>query len=419
MKSIKSNNILLLSTLIILLFFSSCSSKPETLKIIPEDTGIVSVIDVFSLAKKGQLYNIQDFNFFKTLRKEIRNEDKEASKMMEDMIDDPKSMGIDFLEDIIIFYVNEADDEQFTCVTAELSSESDFEDLIDSIFDKAKIDYEVEKGKGYNYILLDNEAVVGWDSDKMVLMTAINYRSRKNLDLTLGDLMTLKESKNITNNSKFNDFYSNKKDMSMWFSTDMLEMIPDFNMIKKEIDFDITGNSFAAHLNFEDDKIEVTSKVSPNDELEEMLEENDIYDNSLNDNLLKYFPEESYASASFSVNTSNYYKLLEKQMEIEKIEDEFKKGTGYEMEEFMNQIGGYSAAANFKAIAINEDGDGLAIRTNDRLVMTQEEWNRVVLERCQLRYANKPCALFAEQDVIVHNEADLPEHYLEGIWLTL
>ena len=48
--------IILLATML----FSSCSSTPESMKAIPKETNLVTAIDVFSIAKKGKMYEFSD-----------------------------------------------------------------------------------------------------------------------------------------------------------------------------------------------------------------------------------------------------------------------------------------------------------------------------------------------------------------------
>ena len=108
-KSLKSIGISLLA--IAVLFFSSCSSTPDSIKPIPKETNIVSVIDFYSIAKKGKLSEIADRNFYKTLKKEIRNENKKIAKILDEVVENPSMTGIDFSTDVFLCYINAAKDE--------------------------------------------------------------------------------------------------------------------------------------------------------------------------------------------------------------------------------------------------------------------------------------------------------------------
>ena len=240
LKSIKSIGIILFG--ISALLFSSCSSSPKNLKTIPNETNIVSVIDIYSIIKKGKLSEISELKFFKTFKKEIRSENKKVSKIIDNIIEDPIISGINFKTDIFIYYINEAQDEKFACVSAEIKNEEKFTEFIEDVLDRSEIEFDIEKEKKYNYTIIGNEIAIGWDNDKVIILTAGNYKSRENLDLEIETLFELKNKDQITANNEFNKFYSNKKDISLWFSTNLFEDNYKFKKIEEEIDFDITDN---------------------------------------------------------------------------------------------------------------------------------------------------------------------------------
>jgi hypothetical protein len=77
--------------------------------------------------------------------------------------------------------------------------------------------------------------------------------------------------------------------------------------------------------------------------------------------------------------------------------------------ELVNYIGGDEA---YRTVAVNEDGDGLAVKTSHSEVASQQEWDRVILERCQLQ-TGKPCALVASGLFFAINEAELAANYVD------
>lgn len=338
LKKIKSIGIIFLG--ISALFLSSCSSSPENLKVIPKETNAVCVIDIYSIIKKGRLSEISELKFFKTLNKEIRNENKKVSKIINDLIEDPRISGIDFKTDVFAYYVDEAKDEKFISFSAEIMNEEKFAEFIEDLLDKLEIDFYIEKEKNYNYTLIENEAVIGWDENKVVLLIAENYSSRKNLDLEIESLMKLTEKDQITANENFNKFYKNKKDVSVWFSTNLFEDNYDFKKLEKEIDFDITDNYISSFLNFEDNSISLLTEFTPNSEIQKMMKENDVWNNSFNKTLLSYFPKKSFAIASFSISPMAYYNILEQEDKFKNIQKEIENETGIELKDLFESIQG-------------------------------------------------------------------------------
>ena len=335
----KSAGIIVLA--ITALFLSSCSS-PDNLKVIPEETNVVSVIDFYSIIKKGKFGELSDLKMFKEFKKEIRNENKKVSRIMQDLMEDPRMTGINLKSDIFAFYINEARDEQFFSYSVEIKNEEKFAEFIEELLDASEVDYDIEKEKNYSYTLIGDEAIIGWDENKAVFLVADGYKSRKNLDIQVENLMELTDKEQITANENFNKFYKNKKDVSLWFSTNLFEDSYEFKDIDNEFDFDLSDNYISAFLNFEDNSISLLTQYTPNTDIQEMIKENDIWNNSFNDDMLSYFPEKTFATASVSLNPMAYYDLFEAQYgdEFENIEKEFKEETGLDLEDLFESVQG-------------------------------------------------------------------------------
>ena len=76
---------------------------------------------------------------------------------------------------------------------------------------------------------------------------------------------------------------------------------------------------------------------------------------------------------------------------------------------------GYSNLQGFKSIAFTEDGELFIANGNSQYLNTQQEWDRVVLERCQIWSMNKACSLFASGNVIAQDA----EHFLDNFVRTV
>jgi len=339
-KSLKSIGISLIA--IAVLFFSSCSSTPDSIKPIPKETNIVSVVDFYSLAKKGKLDKITEKKFYKTLKKEIRNENKKIAKILDEVVENPSMTGIDFSTDVFLYYINAAKDEQFTCMSAAIDDEEDFSVFIDDVLDKSGVDFDIEEEKEYKYTTVMDKMGIAWNNDVVIFLVADNHKSGKNLDLEIETLLELKDEDQISENDEFADFYKNKKDISIWYSTNMLEDSYWLKKYDKQVDFEITNNYISSYLNFEDEEISLKTHFTPNEELKAILDENDVWDNKFNSDLLKLFPKKSYAAASISLNPTQLYEIYKKQNEenIEKVEEGFKKQMDVDFKKVIESIGG-------------------------------------------------------------------------------
>lgn len=350
----------------ITLSLSSCSNLPENLKVIPEETKALTVIDFYSILKKGQLDKISELKMFRRFKKEIRNENKQVSKIIDNLIEDPTLSGINLTTDLFSYYLNESDDEKFVCFSAEINDDEKFSSFLEDILDKSDIDFDIEKEKNYNYTLIGNEAAIGWDENKTVLIVAENYKSRENLDLEIEILMELEEKDQITVNENFNKFYKNKTDISVWLSTNLFEDNYDFKQLEKEIDYDITDNYISSYLNFGDDDISLLTEFTPNSEIQKLMTENNVYNNTFNSQLLNYLPKVSYATASMSINPMSIYNILEKDDNFNDMQSEFEINTEFNLKDIFKNINGnvVSSLFGFENIEYTYKGWGKGFNEN-------------------------------------------------------
>lgn len=355
-----------------IILLSSCSHEPESLKVIPKETNAVSIIDIHSIVKKGKLDEITEFKFFRTLKKEIRNENKKVSRIMDNIIENPSVTGVNFSNDLFLYYLNQADDEKYFCISAEIKNKEKFGTFLEETLDEMHVEFGMEKNKDYNHILL-GEAVIGWDADKLIILLAENYRSRTNLDLEIETLMKLKEKDQITSNKEFNKFYENKKDLSAWFSTNMLEDSYGFRKIQKSVDFDLSENHISAHLNFGDNNISLVTTFSPNEEIQKMISKNDVWSSSFNKKLLKYFPEKNYAAASVSMNPMAYYNILEKEDGFSSMQSAFEEDTEVNLKELIKSIEGNAlySLLGFENIEYTYKGWGYSFNEDEATLLDE------------------------------------------------
>ncbi len=325
---------------LLLVLFASCSSSPEGLKTIPDNTNVVTVIDVYSLYKKGNLEDLEDLEFFKTFQKEIRNEDKKVANFLDDLKDDPTMTGVDFTKDVFMYYIDEGSDEKFVCVSLDINDEEKFAEFLEDMFDKAGVDFEVKKEDLYKYFIVQNEVAFAWDNDKAVIVTAENWSSRENLDLEVETLFELKGNKQIRANKEFMTFYHNKKDINFWMSSNLFASSFYLEQLEKELDVDLTDNYISAFIEFDDDRISLQGKMFPNKEVKEMMKKDNVWDHDFDNALLKYLPKQSFANLAMSFNPSENYEIMQEQGEIESIEKEFEKEMGFELKDLVESLEG-------------------------------------------------------------------------------
>ena len=333
------------------------SGSSDGLKVIPEDTSAVGVIDFYSITQKGELDEISEKKFFDKYYKSFRREvPKKIRNIMDDFIEDPSISGINFMSDIFMFYIDEGEDEKYGCMSFGIRSEKKFSEFIEDILDEIEVEYDIEEEDNYKYALSDDDKFAwAWDKEKSFILVPGEMLdidrygdSADNLEDTVEMLMELEKDERITQNKKFNKFYDNKKDMNFWISSNLLiDYVPNMDMIDKFVPYDLQDIGMSYGLDFEDEKVTFSTQVYPNEDMEELIDNTKIYDNSFNKDLLKYFPKKSYAAASLSLNPMGFYELTEdfdldelSGGEFENIEEQIEEAIDIKLEDLIKTIGG-------------------------------------------------------------------------------
>jgi hypothetical protein len=325
---------------LILFLFTSCSETPKNLQAIPKDVNLVGVIDLYGIAKKGQLAKMPEMKFYRKLKKEAKKENKKLVKLIDKFVKDPLISGISFTSDIYVFYSDNARDEKFVAVSFELSNPENFAFFAKDFIKKLGFDFDEENDLDYRYSPIGKKSIVGWDDNKAIFLQAVNYKSRKNLDIGLEELMSTKEENQLCKNADFNDFLSRKKDLSVFISTNLMEESNDFDEIENAVDYSISDNSIATFLSFDEDNISLSTRIYANSELHKLQTESKVLDHDFDSELLDFLPEKNYLFSSASINLPEVWKLLEDNDIVSEKIDRIKEYEDLNIEEIVSSFGG-------------------------------------------------------------------------------
>ncbi len=83
--------------------------------------------------------------------------------------------------------------------------------------------------------------------------------------------------------------------------------------------------------------------------------------------------------------------------------------------DFQKAITNYPNVSGYKAMAFTSTGDIYVGSSGSDVISSQEEWNQLILERCQIRYGGDPCSLFAAGDLIAQNSVDFLNGYFNRL----
>ena len=156
MKALKHYLRFVLPTLLVAaVMMTSCSSGANKEgAVIPKDALFVATLDLGSVWEKGELKKANDLKIVKEIHKNLKEESPNLDKIVNDILSDPESSGIDFGKNVTLFATQEGRQTYFV-VSATMKDNEKFEalfskmkkaKLLDSDFTK-KIDKKFIDGK--------------------------------------------------------------------------------------------------------------------------------------------------------------------------------------------------------------------------------------------------------------------------------
>jgi hypothetical protein len=321
------------------LVLTSCSKTPENITLIPANTKVVVSFNVQSIAEKADLQKVAEMQIFKALQQEIKSDNRQLAQIFDEMREDPRATGIDFKEELIGFLYQKSDKEIYTCLTAELSDDNKFKSLVKNIAEMSGKDIHIMLAEDVTYIQLDYETLLAWDDDKAVFSVSTDYDGNKNQGKNILELFKLEE--NISSNDAFTDFMSSRKDISMWFSYDIITSMPQYSQLKEQMGGDyLKGSYLNSYISFEKEKISWTFDMKFSDEYAKMFDTEKVLNKEFSNDLLKLFPAKQLLTMSYAVNAKEYYAMMSKQKMWKSYEDAFSLNTGMELKEFIESIKG-------------------------------------------------------------------------------
>ncbi|MDR6342253.1 hypothetical protein HNQ91_005337 [Filimonas zeae] len=252
-----------LSALLMVLLFVSCKkSLPKQLQYIPKDATVVFSVNVKSLNDKLADSKVSVDSLVKSLMAESKTTPEDVKKW-----DDLKDAGIDWTSDVYGFYESKgslmAGSSQVMGAVAAVSSSSKLEEYLK----KQKPGIAITKAAGgYSEAKLDDDAIIGWNSD-VVIITTIKSYNRYSQDETasaapasginaqLATLFAQKADASVTSIPAFKNFIKEKGDMLLWVnSSGSLASVPQLAMVPKAAEL-IKDSYYGGVINFENGKV--------------------------------------------------------------------------------------------------------------------------------------------------------------------
>lgn len=293
-----------------LIITTSCTNNPNTIKVIPKNAQVVTVFNIPSLIQKGDIFNLYNLEIIQKLKKS-QNLKVEEAKLIENILENPLTIGLNYDKDWFSFYIQESGDEHFFCFSAAIEDENSLTNFIEDFLETAKLELKIKEVKNYKYILTDSRTVCAWDKEKILIISAENYTSNEsNLNSKVKELFNLESNSQLIVNDSFEDFYKSKKDVSVWLSSNILSESREYKELEEDYDFDASNNYLSFFLVFKNGQIDLNAKFDGNEKIEKLIEDNKILNDDFNTDLLDYFPSVNIGFISLCINTDEIYEQI-------------------------------------------------------------------------------------------------------------
>jgi len=321
--------------LILSVLFFSCSSNPDHLKLIPEDSPMVGTIDFLSIGAKASIEKFWELDVVEDLE-EIAKEDRDSKKIYKKYVDNfSESMfaEINFLKGATYFVIPTSVSKGVAVfgLAFDIKDHETIEDGIEDLIDETGLEYELDKMRDndFGFAFIEEIGCIAWDNETAVYLIGDRFRYTESIMNEFEDIVEdLYESKNgdsnILNNASFSNFYKNKGDLGLWTSADaFLDLGPVQEIWEKAFEEagtgvsldDVTKDSYyIANLNFNKGEVVLNFEVEASDYMKETTK--NLYNGGVDKEMLKIFPGNSLLLGSASINASEMLNSITDNLQV-------------------------------------------------------------------------------------------------------
>jgi len=258
-------------------FLTSCSETPSNLKVVPKEATFVSSIDVFSIATKSRLDKLSELQIVKETMVKIggTNDHSKMGAFFKKVMENPLGSGVDFTGDVYIFNTTGNLKNPTFGASILISNKNEFNSFITGLSTVYQKGIAITTENDVNFVRLEGDLHIGWDNDKAILLTTTDRSLFDSIPLKIASLMKLKPENQIVSNEAFNTYHKNKKDLSVWVSSDLFKNEYEFKKVVDQVGFELNNIYFFANIEFKDDQIQLTTDFIPNKSYKAMLEKSE------------------------------------------------------------------------------------------------------------------------------------------------
>jgi hypothetical protein len=244
------------------LFFTSCGDNvSQQALIIPNKSQVVLTTNLSKMALKSDVVKFKETAIFKefvnSLDLALAMVGAESRTAVNEAMDDPLVLGIDFLEDMYMFAnPPELGDGEVVYVgfSFKIADQTRLETFLGHMPDIVQI----KEAEGFKYINPDDEIVLAWTDNIGLLLIVPSYAHRENTLAYVEGLMLLDDKKSYLQNEQFKAFVNETKDVGLFYNWALLRQIAPYSMRGEEEEWKGFSDNYSVFTaNFTDEKVSV------------------------------------------------------------------------------------------------------------------------------------------------------------------
>ncbi|MEN8227545.1 MAG: DUF4836 family protein [Bacteroidota bacterium] len=319
---------------------SSCSKRsPEFVNSIPDDAiGVVSIHPM-------QLHTKSKINSFETIKEKVKDE------IWGQILEDPLSTGL-MLNEYTYLFAKMEENEPIIGVVSGMKDVERFVSILAKI--KEDISEEFKDMEGYTYVQPDQEGIIAWNEEQMILLASPDSAQFEESYWTesLDKMFNPVKEESITSLVDFKDFMGKMKDLNVWISSDeMREVIEKLAKDQiPEIPVSLYNNYAQIYIDFSNGAMNITGETHFSEEVEKNVEEFLVMNPSLNEEMLNLAPGGNLLIAmAGSMDLEKVQKMVEKYAppQVDSVGNKVEEAIGLSGKEILNAFtGDFTIAVN-------------------------------------------------------------------------
>jgi Domain of unknown function (DUF4836) len=258
----------------------SCSQKtPNFVNSIPDDAILVVSMHPMKIHTKGKL------NSFESIKEKVKDE------IWGQIIENPLSSGM-MLDEYVYLFATLEEEAPVVGVVAGIRDMGKFENTLSKIDKEEEI--EPIKMEGYKYIQPDQEGIIAWNEEQMIVLASADHDEFEPSFWTssLDWMFNPVKEESIVSLVDFKEFQGKMKDINLWLSADDLKNIVDHFSDNhfQDIPINLYNNYTHIYCDFSKGAMNITGETNFSEEVQKNLDEVLVLNPSLNQDMLKIAP---------------------------------------------------------------------------------------------------------------------------------